>query len=78
MKKKIDFDASQITTKLINRWLEKTRGLPVTLQLTKLSFAVVDALVEAYELGRQHGPGDSATSDIEEPGNNDPLGDIPF
>lgn len=47
------FDAAEMTTKLINDWLEQTRGLPITLQLTKLSFAVIGGLEAAYELGKK-------------------------
>lgn len=46
------FDASEMTNSLINGWLEKTRGLPITLQLTKLGFAVIEALEEAFALGQ--------------------------
>lgn len=63
MKKKSDFDASEMTDKLINDWLAETRGLPVTLQLTKLGFAVEEGLEQAFELGRKQGPGDSGTVD---------------
>lgn len=31
-----------------NRWLESTRGLPVTLQLTRLGFAMITMLEKAY------------------------------
>lgn len=47
------FDAAEMTNKLINDWLEQTRGLPITLQLTKLSFAVIGGLEAAYEFGKK-------------------------
>ncbi len=39
------------TNELVNGWLERTQGLPVTLQLTKLGLAVIDALGKAFKAG---------------------------
>lgn len=46
------FDLAAISTQLINDWLKKTHGLPVTLQLAKLSFAVIEGLEKAFSLGQ--------------------------
>ena len=35
-------------TALMNAWLQETRGLPVTLQLTKLGLRIAEALTAAY------------------------------
>lgn len=43
--------ANDIATDMINRWLRVSRGLPNTLQLTKLGFAVVAELESAYQAG---------------------------
>lgn len=50
-----EFDGPEIANELINRWLQETRGLPITLQLTKLGFAVIEGLEKAFELGREEG-----------------------
>jgi hypothetical protein len=47
-----EFNATEITNTLINGWLNETRGLPVTLQLTKLGFKCIEALNDAYLAGR--------------------------
>lgn len=49
------FEPQDMTNELINRWLQETRGLPITLQLTKLGFAVIQGLQLAFELGRKEG-----------------------
>lgn len=43
------------TNQLVNRWLQETRGLPITLQLTKLGFAVINGLEAAYKAGLEAG-----------------------
>lgn len=43
------------TNALINDWLTQTRGLPVTLQLTKLGFHTIIALEVAYKAGFRAG-----------------------
>lgn len=46
-----NFNAVEITNDLVNAWLDETRGLPVTLQLSKLSFKIIEALQNAYTHG---------------------------
>lgn len=42
---------TELTNQTVNEWLDKTRGLPVTLQLTKLGFSIIDALEVAFTQG---------------------------
>jgi len=47
-----EFDPVAESNVLINKWLGETYGLPITLQLTKLGFAVIEALEAAYKAGQ--------------------------
>lgn len=51
MSKAKTFDATAVTNDLVNAWLDETRGLPVTLQLNKLGFKIIEALESAYQAG---------------------------
>lgn len=48
-------NAQQHASDIINRWLKETQGTPMTLQLVKLGFAVVEGLKAAYVAGYRAG-----------------------
>lgn len=40
---------------LINKWAQENFGLPVTVSLNQLGFAVIEALDDVYKLGWERG-----------------------
>ena len=62
------YDSAKITTDLVNKWLEDTRGLPITISLSKLSFMIIHALdkvAAGEEVNFDHFPGDDDDEDDE-------------
>lgn len=49
------FDAVEVTNQVVNEWVQQNFGLPITISLNRLGFAVAEALEAAWRAGFESG-----------------------